>query len=82
MALYTRRVQTVLTEEQFQALNRLSDERHKPIGVLIREAVEIVYIQEAERQRRRAALNTLLSLNAPVVDGLPVRGSQLPATDT
>lgn len=76
MALYTRRVQTVLTEEQFQALSRLSEERHTPIGVLIREVVEAVYIQEAERQRRQAALHTLLSLNAPALDGLARRGTE------
>jgi hypothetical protein len=68
VAVYTRRVQTVLTEAQYQALNQLSEELQTPVGVLIREAVQKIYIEEAQRQRRRAALNTLLSLNAPAID--------------
>jgi len=68
MATYTRRVQAVLTEEQYEALSRLSEERGKPLSVLIREAVEKVYLEEVERGRRRAALQRLLSLEAPVAD--------------
>lgn len=78
MALYTRRVQTVLTEDQFDALTGLSEELQKPVGVLIREAVEKVYIEEVHRHRRRAALHTLLSLNAPIVDGMNGRADAHP----
>ena len=68
MAVYTRRVQAVLTEEQYQALSRLAEEMEKPLSVLIREAVEKVYLEQAEQERRRAALQRLLSLEAPVAD--------------
>jgi predicted DNA-binding protein len=68
MAVYTRRVQAVLTEEQYQALSRLAEEMSKPLSVLIREAVEQVYLEQAEQERRRAALRRLLSLEAPVAD--------------
>jgi predicted transcriptional regulator len=68
MAVYTRRVQAVLTEEQYQALSRLAEEMEKPLSVLIREAVEQVYLEQAEQERRRAALRRLLSLEAPVAD--------------
>jgi len=68
MATYTRRVQAVLTEEQYETLSRLSEEMEKPLSVLIREAVEKVYLEEVERGRRRAALQRLLSLEAPVAD--------------
>jgi predicted DNA-binding protein len=68
MAVYTRRLQAVLTEEQYQALSRLAEEMAKPLSVLIREAVEQVYLEQAEQERRRAALRRLLSLEAPVAD--------------
>ena len=68
MATYTRRVQAVLTEEQYETLSRLSEEKSKPLSVLIREAVEKVYLEEVERGQRRAALQRLLSLEAPVAD--------------
>lgn len=68
MARYTRRVQTLLTDEQYQMLSELAERQRKPVSVLIREAVEQVYSAEARLERRRAALAHLLSLNAPVAD--------------
>jgi predicted DNA-binding protein len=68
MAVYTRRVQAVLSEEQYEILSRLSEETEKPLSVLVREAVEKVYIEQAEQEQRRAALQRLLSLEAPVAD--------------
>jgi predicted DNA-binding protein len=68
MAVYTRRVQAVLTEEQFETLSRLSEEMEKPLSALIREAVEKVYLEQADQERRRAALRRLLALEAPVAD--------------
>ncbi len=68
MGTYVRRVQTVLTEDAFQNLSRLAAETHKPLSVLIREAVEEAYFQQAVLARRQRALKSLLSLNAPVSD--------------
>lgn len=68
MAEYTQRVQTVLTDKQFAELTRLSAESAKPVSVLIREAVELVYLDSIEKQRRLEALADLLSLEAPVAD--------------
>ncbi len=68
MRIYTQRVQTVLTAEQYALLRQLSKERDKPVSVLIREAVERVYFKQAALWRRRTALKSLLSLNAPVAD--------------
>ncbi len=68
MSIHTKRVQAVLTEEQYRGLSELSEQRHKPVSVLIRDAVEQVYFAEAQLERRRAALAHLLSLNAPVAD--------------
>jgi predicted DNA-binding protein len=68
MAIYTERLQTVLTREQYKTLLRLSEETQKPISVLVREAIEMVYIDAEQRQLRRQALDELLSLDAPVAD--------------
>ena len=68
MANYDKRVQAVLTEEQFALLNELAAESGKTISKLIREAVEKVYLEEAVQERREVALKKLLSLDAPVAD--------------
>lgn len=68
MAVYTKRVQTVLTEEQFEELAELSEKLNKPLSVLVREAVERYCLEPANLERRMAALRELLSLNAPVAD--------------
>jgi len=58
----------VLTEEQYTTLCQLSLELGKPLSLLIRDAIEKVYFEQAQRERRRAALASLLSLEAPVAD--------------
>jgi len=58
----------VLTEEQHTTLCQLSLELGKPLSLLIRDAIEKVYFEQAQRERRRAALASLLSLEAPVAD--------------
>ncbi len=68
MAKYTKRIQAVLTGAQYETLTQLAQASGKPISVLIREAVDIVYIADATRQRRQKALAKLLSLNAPTAD--------------
>ena len=68
MAIYTQRVQTVLSDEQFQLLSQTSAETGKPVSVLIREAVEKTYFAPQEEEQRLEALHELLSLNAPVAD--------------
>lgn len=68
MRVYTQRVQTVLTAQQHALLQQLSKEQKKPVSVLVREAVERVYFKQAILRRRRTALQSLLSLNAPVSD--------------
>ena len=68
MAVYTKRVQAVLTDAQFEILSRLAEEQGRPLSHLIREAVEQVYFQKASLQRRREALSSLIALDAPVDD--------------
>jgi predicted DNA-binding protein len=68
MAVYSQRVQTMLTPEQYGVLTQLSTQEQKPVSVLVRDAIEKVYFAEAERLRRQGALQRLLALDAPVAD--------------
>ncbi|MBI3957830.1 MAG: hypothetical protein HY328_03395 [Chloroflexi bacterium] len=68
MAVYTVRVQAMLTEEQHNTLVECAHRAQKPVGVLVREAVQRVYLQQIDQQRRQEALNRMLTLNAPVGD--------------
>jgi predicted transcriptional regulator len=66
MNVYTRRLQTMLTEEQYAALEKIAIESHRPISVLIREAIEKTYLDQSRRACRRAALKRLVAMQAPV----------------
>jgi hypothetical protein len=76
MPAYTKRVQTVLSDSQYEMLNRLATERHTPVSVLIRDAVETVYFERVQREQRLTALERLLALDAPV-DDWPVMEEQI-----
>ncbi|MDA2921046.1 hypothetical protein MYX76_16415 [Desulfobacterota bacterium AH_259_B03_O07] len=65
---YAKRVQTVLTEEQYEMLLRIAKEEGKPISVLIRKAIEEEYFKKTLLAQRKKALKSLLSLGAPVAD--------------
>jgi predicted transcriptional regulator len=68
MAIYTERVQTVLTKEQYGRLVELAEQEQKPLSVMIREAVEERYFARIDEQKRQQALTNLLALDAPVAD--------------
>lgn len=63
MAVYTKRVQAVLTEEQYELLSRLSVEQGKSLSALIREAIGEVYFQQAHHERRRAVCPRAVATN-------------------
>ena len=68
MSVYTERVQTVLTAKQYRQLSEIAVESGKALSVLVREAVEIVYLAPKQEEDRLEALHELLSLNATVAD--------------
>ena len=68
MPIYTKRIQAMLSEEQYRDLHRVARKQHKPISHLVREAIETVYFHASPIERRREALEDLLSLEAPVAD--------------
>ena len=68
MALYTERVQTVLTKTQYERLLALAEQEQKPLSVIIREAVVERYFVHIDQQERQKALDALLALDAPMAD--------------
>lgn len=67
-SLRTKRVQTVLTSEQYELLLQIAKKKRKPVSALVREALEAGCLKEALRTQRQHALKGLLSLKAPVAD--------------
>ena len=68
MATYTKRVQTVLTKDQYERLLVLVEQTQKSMSGLIREAIVARYFAPTEQQKRQKALANLLVLDAPVAD--------------
>jgi len=67
-ALRTKRVQTVLTDEQYKLLLQVAKKKKKTLSALVREAVETQCLTEELQIARKHALDGLLSLDAPVSD--------------
>lgn len=62
----TKRVQTVLTKEQYELLLQVAKKEKKTVSALVRQAVEVECLEEELRTTRQHALKNLLSLDAPV----------------
>jgi hypothetical protein len=67
MARYTHRAQVLLTEDQYRTLQTLAEAEDKPLGALLREAAEEVYIREEKRSLKARAVRELLALPATEV---------------
>ena len=65
---YVKRVQTMLTEQQYDLLREYAQEINKPLGVIIREAVQQSLIIDLEQRRKQKALDWLFSQELPVDD--------------
>ena len=65
---YVRRVQTMLTEQQYELIREYAQEVQKPVSALIREAVEDALIVDLEQYRKEKALERLCSGDTPVDD--------------
>lgn len=62
MSKYCRKVQVLLTEEQFRELVQIAGEQGKKLGVLVREAIEECHLKRARRMAVARAADRLLSL--------------------
>jgi len=63
-----KRVQTILTTEQYELLVQIAKKEKKSVSAVVREAIEAGCLEEESRRQRRHALEDLLSLEAPVAD--------------
>jgi len=70
----TKRVQTVLTKEQYELLLQVAKKKKKTVSSLVRQAVEVECLQEELHATRQHALKNLLSLDAPVNDWEKMEG--------
>ena len=70
----TKRVQTVLTKEQYELLLQVAKKEKKTVSALVRQAVEAECLEEELRTTRQHALKNLLSLDAPVSDWKEMEG--------
>ena len=65
---YVKRVQMMLTEQQYELLQEYAQQVDKPLGVVIRETVEHSLIIDLEQRRKQKALERLCSGDTPVSD--------------
>ena len=65
---YTKRVQALFTEQQYEMLREYAEETDTPVGTLVRETVEESLITSLEQRRKQKALAWMASQNLPVDD--------------
>lgn len=68
MPSFTSRIQVLVTDEQYGALQALARARRKPLGVLVREAVVDQLLKEAVREAKRKAAEQIAAMDLPVAD--------------
>jgi hypothetical protein len=62
MPKYQRKIQVLLTEEQYRELGRIAAQQKKKLGTLVREAIEAHHLKRAKQQRIAEAVDRLLAL--------------------
>ena len=64
MSKYQKKIQVLLTEEQFRDLVDIAAQQNKKLGALVREAIEECHLKQASQRRISKAVDRLLSLPA------------------
>lgn len=62
MPKYSKRVQVLLTEQQYKTLEEIASQRKKKVGSLVREAVEEYHLKKKKKREIAEAADRLLSL--------------------
>jgi predicted transcriptional regulator len=62
------RVQVLLTDEQYKALQALAQARRRPLSVLLRETVVDHLLGEARREAKQRAVEEIAGMDLPVSD--------------
>jgi hypothetical protein len=65
---YPKKAQVLLTEEQYEALEAIASQEHKKMSTLVREAVDLVYLQGHRQKRIKKALDRILDMSLPTTD--------------
>ena len=68
MCMFSQRTQVLLSPAQLARLKRIATQERRSVGAVIRDAVDAYTSETTTAEERRAALEHLLSLNAPVDD--------------
>ncbi len=61
MSLYTKKVQVLLTEDQYRELADLAARERKKIGAVVREALRQMCLRKQRAQEKAEAIQALLS---------------------
>ena len=62
MPKYQKKIQVLLTEEQFRDLVEIAAQQKKKLGALVREAIEECHLKQVSQRRISNAVDRLLSL--------------------
>jgi len=62
MAKYLKKIQVLLTEQQFKDLEEIASKNHKKLGTLVREAIEEYHLKNKKQREIAEAVDRLLSL--------------------
>ena len=62
MPKYFKKVQVLLTENQYNGLEEIASQRKKKLGTLVREAVEEYHIKKKKEREIAEAADRILSL--------------------
>ena len=62
MLKYSKKVQVLLTEDQYKAMQEISSKRKKKVSFLVREAVEEYHLKAKKKKEIAEAVDRLLSL--------------------
>jgi hypothetical protein len=62
MAKYSRKIQVLLTDQQFQDLAEIAAQQKVKLGTLVRKAIDEYYLQKKKEREIAAAVDRLLSL--------------------
>ncbi|MBN2124542.1 MAG: hypothetical protein JW821_09640 [Deltaproteobacteria bacterium] len=62
MPKYQRKIQVLLTDDQFRRLEQIATQQRKKLGTLVREAIEEYHLKRAKQRRIAEAVDRLLAL--------------------
>lgn len=68
MTALTQKIQVLLTDEQYRALQTLAKTHGKPISVFLRESIVEQLVAEARRAAKQKAFEEIVTMTLPVSD--------------